>query len=167
MFKGWGLLIISLLYAFFFVWLGRKLWNDPNYQIVGGLLHVVAVCLTPLAVYGFQLATGFWIDPTTTETDTPIFRDYQYKIKVFHPLILSVSVFQCLFFIIFDLLSQSLLGMLGCDGNRYFGGWTYRDFFGSFSISRSSNLRHTLVYVCKFAYFIVYVFFSALFSSIC
>jgi uncharacterized membrane protein len=80
-FRGGGLLSIALLYAAFFVWLGNQLWNTTQYQIVGGLLYVVVVCLTPLAVYGFELVTGLWIASPNT-SDTPTFRDFQYQIKV-------------------------------------------------------------------------------------
>jgi hypothetical protein len=47
-FGGGGILAISLVYAACFV-------------IAGGLLVTIAVCMTPLAVYGFEWMTGLWL----------------------------------------------------------------------------------------------------------
>lgn len=54
-FGGWGLFAIASLYAVFFVLASRKLDPTP-----AGLLVTMAVCMTPLAIYGFERATGVW-----------------------------------------------------------------------------------------------------------
>jgi high-affinity Fe2+/Pb2+ permease len=95
-FRGGGLLSIALLYAAFFLWLGNRLWNTTQYQIVGGLLYVVVVCLTPLAVYGFELVTGLWVDSPSTP-NVPAFRVFQYQIKVF--IVVFVCDNEILFFV--------------------------------------------------------------------
>src|SRR5260370_5179809 len=54
-FGGWGLFAIASLYAVFFVLASRTLDPPP-----AGLLVTMAVCMTPLAIYGFERATGVW-----------------------------------------------------------------------------------------------------------
>jgi len=54
-FGGWGLFVIASLYAVLFVVAARKLDPTP-----AGLLVTMAVCMTPLAIYGFERATGIW-----------------------------------------------------------------------------------------------------------
>lgn len=66
-FGGAGIFIISCVYALCFVLAGHTLWYRQNLRIPGGLLITIAVCLTPLAIYGLQRWTGIWIqdDPGT------------------------------------------------------------------------------------------------------
>ncbi|MDO8527224.1 MAG: DUF2157 domain-containing protein [Deltaproteobacteria bacterium] len=59
-FGGGGIFGISLAYAFCFILAGRKLWNQPGLKIPGGLLYTMAVCMTPLAIYGLERFMGFW-----------------------------------------------------------------------------------------------------------
>jgi len=59
-FGGLGIFAIALVYAFCFVSAGRTLWHRENLKIPGGLLMTMAVCMTPLATYGFLRWTGFW-----------------------------------------------------------------------------------------------------------
>jgi hypothetical protein len=59
-FGGGALLGISLIYALCFALLGRLLWSKPMYKTAGGLLITVAVCMTPLAIYGFEKWIGIW-----------------------------------------------------------------------------------------------------------
>src|SRR5262245_57243651 len=61
-FGGKGLFLIATLYAFFFAMAGLRLLVDPQTRTPGGLLVTVAVCMTPLAVYGFERMTGLWPD---------------------------------------------------------------------------------------------------------
>ena len=61
-FGGAGLTLISLCYLISFSLAGNHLWKNKNYQIPGGILLTIAVCMTPLLVYGFQRWTGFWGD---------------------------------------------------------------------------------------------------------
>jgi hypothetical protein len=58
---GLGLFAIAVAYAAAFVLAGRTLWDRHNLVVPGGLLFVVAVCMTPLAVYGVERATGLWL----------------------------------------------------------------------------------------------------------
>jgi hypothetical protein len=59
--SGWGICAIAALYALGFVVVGRSLWFREKLKVVGGLLFTMAVCMTPLAVYGFERATGLWV----------------------------------------------------------------------------------------------------------
>src|SRR5262245_41178523 len=59
-FGGKGIFLIATLYAFFFTMAGLRLLADPQTRTPGGLLVTVAVCMTPLAVYGFERMTGLW-----------------------------------------------------------------------------------------------------------
>jgi hypothetical protein len=58
--NGLGMSAIAVCYALLFVVIGRRFWADPTRRTPGGLLLTVAVCMTPLAVYGIERATGFW-----------------------------------------------------------------------------------------------------------
>ncbi len=57
---GGGILLISLAYAGAFLMAGRALWRREGLRVPGGLLVTLAVCMTPLAVYGFERMTGLW-----------------------------------------------------------------------------------------------------------
>src|SRR3990172_2465257 len=59
-FGGLGISTLALTYAICFVLVGRFLWNNLNLKIPGGLLLTMAVCMTPLAVYGIETVTGLW-----------------------------------------------------------------------------------------------------------
>lgn len=72
-FGGWGILIISLVYAA----IGMKLSNvfdSKEYNIPAGICATFVIALTPLAIYGLQQALGLWPDETT-------YRDYHRYIK--------------------------------------------------------------------------------------
>jgi hypothetical protein len=60
-FGGGGMLAISLTYALVFVVAGGLLWREKGLKVPGGLLVTAAVCMTPLAVYGFEMMTGLWL----------------------------------------------------------------------------------------------------------
>lgn len=60
-FGGWGVFAISLTYAAGFVISGWLAWSRAGLRVPGGLLATLAVCMTPLAVYGFERATGLWL----------------------------------------------------------------------------------------------------------
>jgi hypothetical protein len=48
---------------------------DEGWNLLGGLLFTVSICMTPLAVYGVERATGYW-----PSTNAGAYRDY-YKYK--------------------------------------------------------------------------------------
>ena len=54
MFGGGWLFLISILYAIVFLLAGRKLWKNDRLKIPAGLLITMAVCMTPLAIYGLE-----------------------------------------------------------------------------------------------------------------
>jgi hypothetical protein len=64
--NGWdrlsGLTIagIALVYAVLFGVVGVRLFGKASTRIPGGLLTAVAICMTPLAVYGLERAAGWW-----------------------------------------------------------------------------------------------------------
>ena len=59
LFGGPGIFAIASCYAVCFLLAGRTLWKQ-DLRIPGGLLFTIAVCMTPLAVYGLERWTGFW-----------------------------------------------------------------------------------------------------------
>src|SRR5882762_3322116 len=59
-FGGKGIFLIATLYAFFFTMAGLRLLAQPQTRTPGGLLVTMAVCMTPLAVYGLERTTGLW-----------------------------------------------------------------------------------------------------------
>ena len=63
-----GLLFLACLYAFLFVLAGQTLWFKQNLKIPGGLLFTIAVCMTPIAIFGLlaQLNLG----PTEYQLET-------------------------------------------------------------------------------------------------
>jgi hypothetical protein len=60
-FGGAGLFAISAAYAVGFLLAARTLYANPETRVPGGLLYTVAVCMTPLVVYGFERWTGLWV----------------------------------------------------------------------------------------------------------
>ncbi len=67
----WAVSGIAAAYAVVFVALGSRLWNSGDLRIPGGLLHVMAVCMTPLVIWGVEKGTGFWPD-----SDPGNYRDF-------------------------------------------------------------------------------------------
>src|SRR5215217_5773385 len=53
---------------------GGLLWRDKDLKVPGGLLVTAAVCMTPLAVYGFERMTGVWLQGAPGEYED--FYDY-------------------------------------------------------------------------------------------
>jgi len=60
-FGGGGIFAIALCYIAIFFFMGNRLWHKNDLKVPGGLLITIAVCLIPLAIYGFQLWTGLWV----------------------------------------------------------------------------------------------------------
>lgn len=75
-FGGSGIFLLSSIYAFCFVLAALNLWFRQNMKVPGGLLFTMAVCMTPLAVYGLQRWTGFW-----AQGDPGMYRDYYIWVK--------------------------------------------------------------------------------------
>ena len=59
-FGGAGLFFIALVYAVGLALAGKVLWFEKGYHVPGGLLITLAVCMTPLAIYGTERQTGIW-----------------------------------------------------------------------------------------------------------
>lgn len=55
-----SVLLIALGYALVFTLMGRRLWQQPDFRVPGGLLITVAVCMTPLAIYSICSLIGLW-----------------------------------------------------------------------------------------------------------
>jgi hypothetical protein len=75
-FGGGGIFAISLVYAACFTVAGSLLWRERGLRVAGGLLVTMAVCMTPLAVYGFEQMTGLWLQGVPGE-----YRDFYGWIK--------------------------------------------------------------------------------------
>jgi hypothetical protein len=58
--SGWTIAGIALAYAVVFGGVGARLFRRASTRVPGGLLVAVAVCMTPLAVYGVERALGWW-----------------------------------------------------------------------------------------------------------
>ena len=76
-FGGPGLTLIAVIYMVLFTLAAGKLWSQKDFQIPGGLLYTIAVCVTPLLVYGLQRWTGFWV----ADSDPILFQDFHVWIK--------------------------------------------------------------------------------------
>lgn len=75
-FGGAGIFFIACIYALGFSLTGKTLYFKQNLQIPGGLLFTMAVGMTPLAVYGLQRWTGFWL-----QGDPGVYRNFYEWIK--------------------------------------------------------------------------------------
>ncbi|MCX7933669.1 MAG: DUF2157 domain-containing protein [Planctomycetota bacterium] len=59
-FGGWGLFAIALAYAGGGIWLTEFFLNRRRLPIPAGITAAFVVALTPLAIYGLQVALGWW-----------------------------------------------------------------------------------------------------------
>lgn len=59
-FGGSGMFVLALAYATGFLLLGNFFWRQKGLFLPGGLLVVLAVAMTPLAVYGLERWLGYW-----------------------------------------------------------------------------------------------------------
>ena len=59
-FGGGGIFLISAAYAAAFLVIGSMVWQHGGLRVPGGLLITMAVCMTPLAIYGLQRWLGVW-----------------------------------------------------------------------------------------------------------
>lgn len=72
-FGGWGLFFIALAYASAGLWLTEFFLNRSRLPIPAGITATFVVTLTPLAVYGLQVALGWW-------TEGKVYREYHTHI---------------------------------------------------------------------------------------
>jgi hypothetical protein len=75
-FGGGGILVIAVLYALCFALAGRTLWFQQGQQTPGGLLFTLAVCMTPLAIYGLERLLGIW-----PQGDPGVYRGFYFWVK--------------------------------------------------------------------------------------
>ena len=75
-FGGGGIFLISLIYALCFLFAGRTLWYKQNLKIPGGLLFTMAVCMTPLIIYGLERFIGIW-----PQGDPGIYQGFHFLIQ--------------------------------------------------------------------------------------
>lgn len=75
-FGGAGIFVISSIYMLGFILAGKNLWFNQDLKIPGGLLFTIAVCLTPLAIYGLERWLGFW-----PQGDPGAYRHYHIWVK--------------------------------------------------------------------------------------
>lgn len=61
-FGGWGIFSIALAYAAAGIWLTEFFLNRKRLAIPAGITATFVVVLTPLAVYGLQVALGWWAE---------------------------------------------------------------------------------------------------------
>ncbi|MGL5035421.1 MAG: DUF2157 domain-containing protein [Microcystaceae cyanobacterium] len=73
---GLGIFAIAVMYATGFILAGKYLYFEQNLKIPGGLLFTIAVWMTPLAIYGLQRSTGFWL-----QGDPGVYRSFHTWIK--------------------------------------------------------------------------------------
>lgn len=55
---GLAIMFLSFFFAVICLIIGNNLWNKKDLKIPAGILISLAVCFTPLFIYGFQLYTG-------------------------------------------------------------------------------------------------------------
>jgi hypothetical protein len=72
-FGGWGLLGIAVAYAAAGLLLTENFLHTRRLPIPAGIIATFVVALTPLAIYGFQVAMGWWADGR-------VYRDYHVYI---------------------------------------------------------------------------------------
>lgn len=68
---GGALMMIAPGYAIFFVLGGNWLWKRPGLKQAGGLLYTLALCMVPVAVYGFEEFMGWYPVLASTMDEVP------------------------------------------------------------------------------------------------
>ena len=56
----WAVSAIAAAYAAAFIAFGARMWRSADLRVPGGLLFTMAVCMTPLVIWGVEKGTGFW-----------------------------------------------------------------------------------------------------------
>ena len=73
---GGVLFFIAGSYAAAFALVGGVLWYRKNLKVPGGLFFTMAVCMTPLAIYGLEKLAGWW-----PQGDPGVYRDFYHWIR--------------------------------------------------------------------------------------
>jgi len=58
--SGMALTTIAVMYALIALLAASYFWKRPDLRVLGGLCAVVAVCMTPLAIFGLEKAFHIW-----------------------------------------------------------------------------------------------------------
>ncbi len=82
MFGGWGILFLSLAYAVAGLYLAVR-FRNRGYDLPASLCAAFVIAITPLAIYGFQKAMGWW-------PDMVVYREYHHYIR-WHWIYMEVS----------------------------------------------------------------------------
>jgi len=119
-FEGGGIVLIACIYALIFILLGKKLWDKPNLRIPAGLLITLAVCMTPLAVYGIKKYLGIW---PPDDSENILFSHRNTRLAMaFATIIINLIA---LYFFSFPFLTAPLFFSIWClimDGTAFFIG---------------------------------------------
>lgn len=83
---GIGFMATAAVYAAAFLFCGDLLFRREGYRVPGGVLVTLAVCMTPMFVYGFEMTTGLW----PSDVSPNFFRDFFTRAKA-HWLFLELS----------------------------------------------------------------------------
>lgn len=105
-FGGSGILVLAVAYALLFVMAGRTLWKTPSLRIPGGLFITMAVCMTPLAIYGLERMTNFW--PQDDPGSYANFHPYINASWIFMELGTIIAAFVALRFFPFTFLTAPI-----------------------------------------------------------
>lgn len=73
LFGGWGIFFLAIIYGVAALMLASR-FQKKGYPIPAGICATFAVVLTPLAIFGLQLAMNWWPDASH-------FREFNYYIK--------------------------------------------------------------------------------------
>jgi hypothetical protein len=73
---GGALLAVAAAYAAVFGSVGWLMWTRSSYKVAAGMLITIAVCMTPLAIYGIEELTGLW-----PQGDPGSYHDYYLWVK--------------------------------------------------------------------------------------
>ena len=73
---GFSIFSLAVALGTGFALAGRTLWFRENLKVPGGLLFTMAVCMTPLAIYGIERFTGLW-----PQGDPGVYRGYHMWVK--------------------------------------------------------------------------------------
>lgn len=76
-FGGWGILTLCILYVVLGLCLISVL-RRKNLHIPAGICATFLICLTPLAIYGLQVAMGWWPDSASAYRDFHVYIQWHW-----------------------------------------------------------------------------------------